>query len=283
LSKPLPLAAIFLAIGAAPSLAQRCPDVRSAQDRHTAALRLADCLGDPDPKLRDALAFEGLSAVMRSGALEQRTLSALKSDLLARIARPDLSAILASFSALTLSEVARTDRIKAWMTDTERQELVDAAARFLSGVKDFRAFSNEGGYVHAVAHGADFVMQLALNPAIGKAQLDRLLVAVASQVVPSDPAVAYWAGEPDRLARAVVVIAQRNQHSELEWRLWFEKVSGTQPHANWLNAFKSEAGIRQLHNMRAFLLSVLASATSSDDPAVKQLAAPTRDSLRKIG
>jgi hypothetical protein len=282
LNKTLPVAALLVVI-TAPVLAQPCPDVRTAPDRHAAALTLAACLGDPDPKIRDALAFEALSSVMRSGALEQRTLVDLKTTLLNQVRQPGNSTILRSFSALTLSEVARTDRIKAWISDAERQELVDAATAFLSGVSDYRAFSDQGGYVHAVAHGADFAMQLALNPAATKPQLDRLLIAVASQVVPKDPAVAYWAGEPDRLARAVIVIAQRNQHSELEWRLWIEQVAGTQPHARWLDAFKSEAGIRQRHNMRAFLLSVLASAASSDDPGVRHLAAPTRDALRLLG
>ena len=101
--------------------------------------------------------------------------------------RPDALGYPAIVSALTLSEIARTDRIKPWMTDDERQELVDAAATFLSGVTDYRAFSDKEGFVHAVAHGADFALQLALNPAITKPQLDRLLAAIAMQVAPKDP------------------------------------------------------------------------------------------------
>lgn len=273
---------MLLAIGAAPALAQRCPDVRTAQDRHAAAIQLADCLGDPDPKIRDTLAFEGLSAVMRSGALEQRTLAELKRDLLARIARPGASAILASFSALTLAEVARTDRIKAWMTDQERQELIDAAAEFLTDVKDYRAFSNEGGYVHAVAHGADFALQLALNPAVTKPQLDRLVAAIATQVSPKDPTVAYWAGEPDRLARAVLFIAQRKLHTDAEWKTWFAMLMDPKPLASWDVAFASESGIRRRHNVRGFLLSMFSSAATSEDAGVKQLAGPTRESLKLV-
>jgi hypothetical protein len=273
---------MMLAIVAGPSLAQTCPDVRSAKDRHAAALLLVKCLGDADPKVRDALAFEGLSAVMRSGALEQRTLTQLKSDLLAQVARPDGSAILGSFSALTLSEIARTDRIKPWMLDADRQELVDAAAAFLEGVKDYRAFSNDGGFVHAVAHGADFVLQLALNPAIAKPQLDRLLAAIATQVAPQDPHVAYWAGEPDRLARAVIFIAQRKLHADAEWKAWFETMMRPAPLASWEVAFTSEGGIRKRHNARAFLLSVFAAATTTEDAGIQRLAAPARDSLKLL-
>ena len=279
--KTFSIGAILLAI-ATPSFAQPCPDVRSASDRHASALLLVKCLGDPDPKVRDALTFEGLSSVMRSGVLEQRTLSELKATLLGQMRRPGGSAILRSFSALTLSEVARTDRLKAWMTDAERQELIDAAAEFLAGISDYRAFSNQEGFVHAVAHGADLALQLALNPAVVKPQLDQLLTAISSQITPGDSSVAYWAGEPDRLARAVLFIAQRKLHSDAEWTAWFQAVMNPKPLSSWDVAFSSEIGIRKHHNVRAFLLSVYASAVSSEDVGIKQVAGPARDSLKLV-
>ena len=267
---------------AVPSFAQPCPDVRTAPDRHASALSLAKCLGDPDPKVRDALAFASLSSVMRSGGFEQRTLSELKSVLLEHMRRPASSAILRSFSALTLSEIARTDRIKAWMTEAERQELVDAAAGFLAGISDYRAFSNQEGFVHAVAHGADFALQLALNPATTKPQLDTLLTAISAQIAPGDASVAYWAGEPDRLARAVLFIAQRKLHTDAEWKAWFQAVMNPKPLSSWDVAFTSEIGIRKHHNVRAFLLSVFATAITSEDAGIKQLTGPVRDSLKQV-
>jgi hypothetical protein len=207
---------------------------------------------------------------------------ALKSDLLERVRRSYGSALLKSFSALALSEVARTDRIKPWMTDVERQEMVDAAATFLSGISDYRAFSDNEGFLHAVAHGADLALQLALNPAITRPQLDRLLSAIAVQVAPRDPNVAYWAGEPDRLARAVVFIAQRKLHSDAEWQSWFGGIMDPKPLSSWNAAFQSEAGIRKRHNTRAFLLSLFATASTSDDSGIRQLTAPARDALKTV-
>ena len=245
-------------------------------------MKLAACLGDPDPKVRDALAFEGLSSVMRSGGFEQPTLTALKAQLLERVRQPGSSAILRSFSALTLSEIARTDRIKAWMTDAERQEMVDAAATFMSGISDYRAFSDREGFVHAVAHGADFALQLALNPAVTRPQLDTLLNSMATQIAPRDPNVAYWAGESDRLARAVLFIAQRKLHTEAEWKAWFTTVMDPKPLASWDVAFTSETGIRRHPNARAFLLSVFAAAITSEDPGIRQLVNPARESLKSV-
>jgi hypothetical protein len=281
LIRTLPAAAIVLVISA-PAFAQPCPDVRTAPDRHASALLLANCLGDPDPKVRDQLAFEGLSALMRSGGFERRTLIELKAALLDRLRRPETTAIAASFSALTLSEIARTDRITPWMRDGERQELVDAAGTFLSGVSDYRAFSDREGFVHAVAHGADFALQLGLNPAITKPQLAALLTAVATQIAPKDPRVAYWAGEPDRLARTVVFIAQRKLHTDDEWKAWFVTVMDPKPIPSWDAAFRSEVGIRRHHNVRAFLLSVVASSTAAEDAGIRQLISPARDALKLV-
>jgi hypothetical protein len=202
--------------------------------------------------------------------------------LLELVGDPDPQGFQRPFAILTLAEVARTDRIKPWMTDSDRGVLVNAAANYLSTLTDYRAFDNKDGYRHGVAHGADFAMQLALNPAITRPQLDQLLAAIAAQVSPNDPTVAYWAGEPDRLARAVVFIAQRKLHTDAEWKAWFAKVMDPKPLESWEVAFRSESGIRKHHNVRAFLLSVFASASTSDDAGMKQLAGPVRDSLKLV-
>lgn len=243
-------------------------------------LALIACLGNPDPAIRDKLAFEQLSTAMRAGDVDASTLSQMKSRLLEQVTAGE--PVLASFSALTLSEVARTDRIRPWMSGDEREELVDTTAKFLANIRDYRAFSDPGGYVHAVAHGSDLALQLALNPAVTKPQLDRLLTAIASQIAPKDSSVAYWAGEPDRLARAVIYIAQRHLHSDAEWKAWFASVMNPSPIASWDVAFNSETGIRKVHNTRAFLLSVFVTTSTTGDAGIRQLLDPVRESLKLV-
>jgi hypothetical protein len=247
-----------------------------------ALLALTACLGDPDPNVRDKIAFERLSAAMRSGEVDRDTLAGLKARLLKLVADPDPVGVQRPFAILALAEVARTDRIKPWMIDADREQLVKTAADYLTHLTDYRAFDEKHGYRHGVAHGADLVMQLGLNQATTKAQLDTLLAAVALQVVPRDPSVAYWAGEPDRLARAVLFIAQRKLHSDAEWKAWFEKVMDPKPLPSWNQAFTSEPGIKKHHNARAFLLSIFATASTTDDQGIRQLLAPARDSLKLV-
>jgi hypothetical protein len=245
-------------------------------------LALIACLGDPDPNIRDKHAFERLAGAMRAGDVDRDTLASIESRLLKLVADPDPHGFQRPFAILTLAEVARTDRLKPWMTESERDLLVNTAASYLSGLTDYRAFDNKSGFRHGVAHGADFALQLALNPAVTKPQLDRLLAAIATQIAPKNPDVAYWAGEPDRLARAVLFIAQRKLHTDIEWKAWFETVMAPAPLASWDRAFSSEVGIRKRHNTRAFLLSMLATVMTTEDSGVKLLLTPVRDALKLV-
>lgn len=255
--------------------------IADASERHALAVALTACLADPNPALRDGIAFEALSTWMRGGQLDLTTMKTLRADLLKAMARTDSEGFSASFSALVLSEVARTDRLQAWMSADDRDEMVHAAAMFLGKIRDYRAFSDIEGFRHAVAHGADLALQLSLNPLTTKAQLDRMMRAVAAQVAPPGT-IAYWAGEPDRLARPIVFIAQRKLHADGEWQTFFDEITNPQPLASWRAAFSSEAGIKKRHNVRAFLLSVYVSASSSDDQGIRQLIPHATAALKAV-
>ena len=252
-----------------------------AFQRRELAIALTGCLGDPKPEIRDGIAFEALSTWMRSDQLDLATLQTVRGDLLTMMMRPDADGFGSAFAALVLSEVARTDRLRAWLSTEERDGLVRAGASYLAKVRDYRAFSDAEGFRHAVAHAADLMLQLALNPLTTKAQLDHMMLAVATQVAP-EADVAYWAGEPDRLARPIVFIAQRKLHAESEWQAFFSEVTNPKPLASWKVAFSSERGIKKRHNVRAFLLSVYASATSSEDAGIRQLIGPVAAALKTV-
>lgn len=244
-------------------------------------LALTACLGDPDPSVRDKIAFERFSAALRGGEVPLETLTAVRNQLVWMMSLPDPQGFQRPFVILTLAEVARTDRVKPWMTDADRDTLVTTASQYLASITDYRAFDNKEGFRHGVAHAADLAMQLALNPAVNKTQLDRLLAAIARQVSPQAD-VAYYAGEPDRLARPVMFIAQRKLHTDAEWKTWFESMMNPAPMKAWSSAFESELGIKRHHNARAFLLSVYATAVTTEDAGIKLLLAPVRDALKLV-
>jgi hypothetical protein len=255
--------------------------IADATERQQLASDLLACLGDPRPELRDGIAFEAMSTWMRRDEVDVAHLRQLRDALLPMLHGNDLQGFRAPFAALVLSEVARTDRIKPWLSKDERDTLVRAAADFLSGVRDYRGFNDREGWRHGVAHGSDFVLQLALNPAVDKPQLDRLLAAVASQVSPAETTF-YHFGEPERLAQPVLYIAKRGIYSEAEWKLWFEKILTPAPMASWNEAFSSEAGLAKRHNSATFLLALYASASESEDSGMRALLPALREGFKRV-
>jgi len=249
--------------------------------RQSLALGLIGCLGDPRPALRDGIAFEALSKWMRATELGVATLRAVRDRLMPGLDAKDGAGFRGPFSALVMSELARTDRIKPWMTAEEREALVQAAAKYLTGVKDYRGFSDAEGWRHGVAHGSDFILQLALNSGINKPQLDRLLEAVASQVSPAG-APAYHNAEPERMAQPVFYIAQRGMHDETEWDAWFSRALNPAPLASWDEAFGSEAGLSKRHNALEFILVLHAAVSQSTNPNVGRMMPALSEALKRV-
>lgn len=244
-------------------------DVRLDAGRRDALVStLVDCLASSDPALRDGLGYEGLQALMRGNALDHERLRALRDRLLAMLDTPDPQGMARPFAALVLSEVARTDRVSAWMRADERVAMVDRAAAYLASVDDYRGFDRTTGWRHGVAHGADWAMQLAMNPALERPQLDRLRDAVAAQVVPA-VGHAYVFGEPERLARPLLFVAKRGLHDESEWSAWFAALSKAldDPARTW----KDEAWLAKRHDLAAFLHVLYLEADLSQDPGIARL------------
>ncbi|HEX5662159.1 MAG TPA: DUF2785 domain-containing protein [Xanthomonadaceae bacterium] len=236
--------------------------------RRELAQALVGCLGNPDPELRDGIAFEALSQWMRADAFEAAQMGALRDRLYGLLDGPEGEGYARPFAALVLSEVARTDRIKPWMSAAERAAMVDKAAAYVEGVRDYRGYDDVQGWRHGVAHGADWLMQLALNPALDRAQADRILAAVVAQAVPAS-GHAYVFGEPERLARPVLFVAQRGLHSDAEWAAWFAALVPRIGDAK--QAYRNVAWLARRHDLTGLLQSIYLQAGNSQDPKIRTL------------
>ena len=258
--------------------------VEDAAERQALALAITDCLADPDPALRDGIAYEALTTWLRGDGLDEPTRRALLDTLTPWIAA-DAEAgdgFRAPFAALALSEVARTDRIAAWLDPAARDALVEAAADYLESVDDYRGFDADAGWRHGVAHGADLLMQLALNPALTAKQRQRVLDAVATQVAPAGEHF-YVYGEPERLSRPVLFALGTGTIDAAAWKAWLAKIAAPAPLDSWRDAYTSQAGLAKRHNTRAFLLALYTGTLGSDDPELRDAAAAIAEVLRTVG
>lgn len=258
-------------------------EVPADEERNQLAVRLLGCLDDPDPKIRDGVVFEGLSTWLRGKALSPATMAALESSLRATlVGEKDGPGFRLPFAALVLSEVARADRIEPLFTEETRAGLVEVAAASLVRVDDYRGFHPTEGWRHGVAHGADLVLQLALNPRVGTPGLRRLMEATATQIAPRG-AVFYTFGEPERLARAVVFAYRRGLLDPGFWEAWFAALASPKPLADWGAAFLSVEGLAKRHNTIAFLHALSFAGRAGGDEAGKAIAVLADKAAAQIG
>lgn len=250
-----------------------------AASRNALAEGLLDCLGDPDPALRDGIAYEALGTWMRAAALDAGELRKLRDGLYARLDGDDADGFRKPFAALVLSEVARTDRVASWMRADERAAMVERASAYLESVRDYRGYENGVGWRHGVAHGADWAMQLALNPALERTQLERLLVAVSSQVMAVD-GHAYVFGEGERLARPVLFVAQRGLIDDAAWKAWFADLVARlgPPQADYGDA----SWLARRHDLVQFLQAAYVGTDQSQDPKIAALKPAIAAALKTV-
>ena len=253
--------------------------VADRAQRNQRALALADCLGDADPQLRDGIAFEALSHWMRGKQLDSDGLRALQANLFRQLDGDDADGYRKPFAALVLSEVARTDRVEAWMTAEERARMAAAAADYLRSVRDHRGYVDGEGWRHGVAHGADWAMQLVLNRQLMPADGMSLLSAVATQVAPID-GHAYAFGEPARLARPVVFAVARGDLDQVAVDAWLAGLVaalGPLPEGG-----RQAVWWTRRANLENFLHTLGHMAAGEQSPTLAALAAGVRATLQKL-
>lgn len=232
---------------------------------------LAACLGDPDPAMRDDFAFILWSEGLRGKYLTPSQMRYTLGLLTMLVAAPDdATGFRRPFAALTLSEIARADRVEAFLTEAELHALTETAAAYLRSVRDYRGFIAGEGWRHGVAHGADVMLQLALNPRLSRADADLILGAVAAQAAPPG-SHAYVHGEARRLARPILFLAKRADIDDAAWAAWFQALHPDDA-SRWKAPYASEAGLAAVHNSSAFGDAIYVAASESQDAQVRRLA-----------
>lgn len=232
---------------------------------------LIACLGANDPTVRDDFAFALWTAGLRGKHLKADGLRHAAARLTVILAAPeDEAGFHRPFAALALSEVARADRVEPFLTAAELHDLAGTGAAYLRGVTDYRGFVAGEGWRHGVAHGADLLMQLALNPRLTRADADLLLGAIAAQVAPAGDH-AYIHGEARRLARPLLFLAKRADIDDAAWAAWFQSLHPDDA-ARWKTPYASAAGLAAVHNSSAFGDAIYVAARESQDPQVQRLA-----------
>lgn len=237
-------------------------EIADAAEREAFAKAITVCLAAPQSGLRDGIAYEALTHMLRGRQLSDDTMRWLLNDLTQKLATPDQMGFGQPFAALALSEVARADRVQAFLTEEELVKLLVDAQHWFINIDDYRAFNEIEGWRHAVAHGADLLMQLALNPRVDAEGLRVIVSAVGVQVAPKGHA--YVAGESERLARPILFAAGRGALTEAEWTAWLAALA-TPKDAEAV--YTTTDGLNWRHNTLAFLQTLYVNVVLGSDEA----------------
>lgn len=245
--------------------------VADAQARGRLADGLLECLAHPDPVLRDGMAFEALQHWMRAGLIPEAQLLAMRERLLGWLApdAADAAGFRQPFAALVLAEVARVDRRQPYLSAAQRDELLRRGAAYLVGTRDYRGFDAVEGWRHGVAHGADLMLQLSLNPRLDDAQRQHIVQSVWSKVAP-EGAHFYRYGEPERLMAPVFHVARRSAFDATQWEAWFMALAA--PVA--ASAPLTDAALARRHNVGAFLQALYVSVQESGEAGLRERVMP---------
>lgn len=271
-------------IAALSELKQRHFHIANALERQTFARNLLACLNAPDPDLRDRIAYEAYATWRHNKSLDATTWQFVENALLENlnVSKPDPDGVIKPFAVLVLAEAVKADRAASYLSEKERRLLLNAATNYLVALRDYRGFDSDVGWRHGVAHAADLLAELALSPGSGKTEMDRILAAIAAQIVPAD-AHFYIYGESERLSIVVAVVASRDVYTADEWSAWLMKIVSPAPFEKWNDAYWSQTGLAKRHDTMNFLLALYAQTSGEKHSSVSQLAPIIVKAMQPLG
>jgi hypothetical protein len=242
---------------------------------------LTGLLGHPDPELRDDIAYTTLAQWIyrqKVVSVEQRArlMDVWLANLKAGIGETGVSSVLRrSFSALALGVLAITDNEAPYLEPAGFTRLFDASLAYLREERDVRGYDDTLGWLHSVAHTADLLKFLARSRHLSVPQQAQVLTAISEKIgAVSTPLVH---GEDERLARAILSLAARDDFDEGGFSTWVTRVASIRPATPMTPATLAVA-----QNRRNLLVSLYAvrSTDRRELPTVARARTVVLDALR---
>lgn len=230
---------------------------------------LLSYLGSPDPELRDETAYTTLDAWIHLDYYSNAELWEIAIHLLHNLAiglgeQQSDTIFLRSFSLLILTEIVYHDLTHLTLSETEVRLLLEQGLAYFEAEQDLRGFDSEKGWMHAIAHAADYLWVLAQHRHVAVSDLERIMDALVEKVTASVAHI-YLYGEEDRLVRTVMGVLQRDLLMLPFLSTWLERLTHPKGRIAWSESFesgklmevvRSRAETCARHNTRSFLYSL---------------------------
>ena len=217
---------------------------------------LTAMLGDPDPAVRDGIAYPTLTAWITNGVYDNLLDGlgdGMAAGLIVGLGQDDSDTVFRrSFSVLVLAECIERDNRAHLVSPGTMVRWGDRVASWFVRERDLRGFVPGKGWAHAVAHGADAIAALAASEAMGRLELTVLLDVLADRLLlPTEYHLVH--GEPDRLARATMRVLRRDLVSLEVLEPWLARLAnsarpnGLSEHDPYFVSGNVQSYLRALH------------------------------------
>ena len=133
-------------------------------------------------------------------------------------------------------------------------QLLADALTYLQSERDLRGYDAKLGWIHANAHTADLLRDLANSPLLTKDEQTNILSAIAVRL--STAPQVYTQGEQDRMAAAVLAVIRRSSFDQASFGVWLTTLDNEDKQV-WANPVTPETLARyQNHTYFLQALSV---------------------------
>jgi hypothetical protein len=174
---------------------------------------LTRMLGDPDPDIRDGIAFPTMATWIDEGVYDDLLLGlgdGMCHGLDVGLGETGNDTVFRrSFCALILTECIDRSSAAGLVGPDAVLRWGDRVMSWLVREQDLRGFVPGHGWAHAVAHGADALGALARSPYLGRLELTVILDVIADRLLAPTEAF-FVCGEDDRLAFATMHLLRRD-------------------------------------------------------------------------
>jgi len=167
-------------------------------------LAMVEHIGTPDPVLRDKLIYTTFyRLIIEEDRLHTEVLKDLLDLSMDHLLMKGIgeegtdSVFTRAFTTLLMALVLGRDKEADFLSEDKIQEAADITVEYLEQEQDVRGFVEEKGWAHSVAHAADMVDELVLNPKVDQDMFPVLLKALWEKVLVSHHA--YIHDEDERL------------------------------------------------------------------------------------
>jgi hypothetical protein len=233
---------------------------------------LTRMLGDPDPDVRDGIAFPTMATWIDEGVYDDLLVGlgdGMCHGLDIGLGEVGTDTVFRrSFSALILTEcIDRTTRAALGGPNVVLR-WGDRIMSWYARERDLRGFVPGKGWAHAIAHGADALGALARSPVLGRLELTVILDVIADRLLmPTD--AFFVCGEGDRLAFATMHLLRRDVLGMEVLEPWVARLAagavgrGSVHHNPYLVSGNVQSYLRSLH------LQLALNTAAAGHPAVR--------------